>query len=197
MKKALAVAVFLAVVVAACGDVADESRAASTFPGSESESDAEPVGETAPVDDTAADPDPSETTTPSDDNPVLEVTPVEPDKGEVQPPPTTAGDEVVPIEVDHPNPQVATAIADLVSRLGSSAGDIQVVVDEAVTWRDGSLGCPQPGMFYTQALVSGRRIVLEHSGISYSYHASREGDPFYCATPVEPLGDDGLPAIDQ
>ncbi len=57
---------------------------------------------------------------------------------------------------------------------------------EDVTWPDGSLGCPQPGMRYTQALVSGSLIVLEANGLFYEYHSGGGGDPFYCALPTAP-----------
>jgi len=32
---------------------------------------------------------------------------------------------------------------------------LAIVRAEAVVWNDGSLGCPEPGMMYTQALVNG------------------------------------------
>ena len=38
--------------------------------------------------------------------------------------------------------------------------DLTVESAEAVTWPDGSLGCPEPGMMYTQALVDGYRVVI-------------------------------------
>ena len=56
-----------------------------------------------------------------------------------------------------------------------------VVVAESVSWRDGSLGCPQPGMMYTQALVPGYRIRLKLGDKEYLYHSSRVGPPMRCA----------------
>ena len=38
--------------------------------------------------------------------------------------------------------------------------DLKVLSAEAVTWSDGSLGCPEPGMMYTQALVPGYRVQI-------------------------------------
>ena len=43
--------------------------------------------------------------------------------------------------------------------------DVTVVSYEDVTWPDGALGCPEPGMSYTQALVPGARLVLEADGV--------------------------------
>jgi hypothetical protein len=44
-------------------------------------------------------------------------------------------------------------LADAQRRSGVGADRIRVVHSEAVTWRDGSLGCPEPGRLYTQALI--------------------------------------------
>ena len=50
------------------------------------------------------------------------------------------------------------ALTDAASRTGIKRTELEVLSAEAVTWSDGSLGCPQPGMMYTQALVPGFRI---------------------------------------
>ena len=41
---------------------------------------------------------------------------------------------------------------------------MRLIRDEAVTWSDGSLGCPQPGEYYTQVLVPGYWIVFDVAG---------------------------------
>src|SRR5690349_12842844 len=56
---------------------------------------------------------------------------------------------------------VEQAKADLVKRLGVDAAAIKVISSAEVTWPDGSLGCPEPGMRYAQMLVNGNRTVLE------------------------------------
>lgn len=78
------------------------------------------------------------------------------------------------------------AIQDLSDRLGVPAGDVTLVNESDVMWRDGSLGCPQEGMMYTQALVEGQRIVLQVDGTRYHYHAGKGRSPFYCENPVSP-----------
>ncbi|HLU52332.1 MAG TPA: hypothetical protein VK011_01945 [Acidimicrobiia bacterium] len=78
---------------------------------------------------------------------------------------------------------VEAAITDLAGRLGVGPGEIEVVSVETVTWSDGSLGCPEPGKMYTQALVDGHRVVLSHEGTDYDYHAGEDGDPFLCDRP--------------
>jgi hypothetical protein len=39
-----------------------------------------------------------------------------------------------------------------------------IVCAESVVWNDGSLGCPEPGMMYTQALLNGYWAVIEAAG---------------------------------
>jgi hypothetical protein len=81
---------------------------------------------------------------------------------------------------------VAFALDDLGSRLGLSADAVTLVLTEDVTWPDGSMGCPEPGMAHTQALVDGFRIVLAAAGEEYHYHGAVGEDPFYCASPSPP-----------
>jgi hypothetical protein len=69
---------------------------------------------------------------------------------------------------------------DLVERLGASREAIAVEEAGAVVWRDGSLGCPQPGMMYTQALVPGYRIILSAGEETFDYHASERGSFVLC-----------------
>jgi hypothetical protein len=60
-----------------------------------------------------------------------------------------------------------------VARLASVPIDQVIVVSaEDVTFPDGSLGCPQPGMVYTQALVDGYKIVAEAGGKTYDFRGT-------------------------
>jgi hypothetical protein len=72
---------------------------------------------------------------------------------------------------------VDAASADAARRLAMKP---RVVSVERVTWRDGSLGCPQPGMAYTQALIPGWRIELAVGSTSVIYHASEQGRVVHC-----------------
>jgi hypothetical protein len=80
------------------------------------------------------------------------------------------------------------AVADLAARQGVDPSMINTVSLEEVTWRDGSIGCPQPDMNYTQALVPGIRLVLELEGRRYEYHAGGERTIFLCENPQYPVG---------
>lgn len=85
------------------------------------------------------------------------------------------------------------ATSDLARRLGVDEDDVEVLRVEAVTWPDGSLGCPQPGMVYTQALVEGHRIVLSHAERVYLYHSGPGQPPFLCESDEKDGGYDFIP----
>ncbi len=70
--------------------------------------------------------------------------------------------------------------ADAAQRSGRKPEEIEVIAAESVTWSDGSLGCPQPGMAYTQAIVEGYRIRLRAGGEELDYHAGRGGHFVLC-----------------
>ena len=86
--------------------------------------------------------------------------------------------------------QVEQAKADLAQRLGVDLGSITVVRTVDVTWPDGSLGCPQPDMAYTQVLVDGSFIQLSVQGRTYNYHSGRGGTPVLCQSKNEILPED-------
>ncbi len=75
---------------------------------------------------------------------------------------------------------IDAAIMDAASRLAVSADAIEVVSALRVTWPDGSLGCPELNMQYTQALVPGWRIFLRANGRTLDYHAAANGHVSLC-----------------
>lgn len=68
---------------------------------------------------------------------------------------------------------------DLTNR-GTAVTGLRVVSAENVTFSDGSLGCPQPGVQYTQALVNGMRVVVEAAGRSFDYRFGTSDNPRLC-----------------
>ena len=54
---------------------------------------------------------------------------------------------------------------------------IRVVSADAVTWPDGSLGCPRPDQMYIQVLTDGFRVVLEAGGRQATFHTGRGNPP--------------------
>lgn len=78
------------------------------------------------------------------------------------------------------NEQISFSRKDLADRLGIELDSITLTAARQVTWRSGALGCPKPGMNYTQALVPGVLILLTVGDEAYGYHAKNDGKPFYC-----------------
>lgn len=92
-------------------------------------------------------------------------------------------EEIPTTNAGEPTPQATLAeqaVAMLADHLDITADDITVVSWEEVTWPDGSIGCPQPGMRYTQAIVNGSKVVLEVDGVEYAYHQGGGRDLFLC-----------------
>lgn len=95
--------------------------------------------------------------------------------------PLRASPERVPISTpdpvvgEVPEELLAAILEDAETRAAAEGEDLVVVRAEAVTWNDGSLGCPQPGMIYTQALVDGYWVVLEVGDQQFDYRAATSG----------------------
>lgn len=79
-------------------------------------------------------------------------------------------------------PQVLfdSVLTDLSAVRGGKMEDVKLLKAEAVIWNDGSLGCPQPGVMYTQALVDGYQVVFDVDGEMYDYHLSETGAFVLC-----------------
>ena len=73
----------------------------------------------------------------------------------------------------------AAATTEAAARTGAAGEQVQVQVQDVV-WSDSSLGCPQPGQLYVQALVPGWRIEVKASAFEAVYHASRQGHWLWC-----------------
>ena len=88
--------------------------------------------------------------------------------------------------------QIKGAVTDLAARTGVATDAITVREARAVQWSSGAMGCPKPGMNYTQALVPGVRLLLEAKGEVYYYHGRNGRKLFYC-----PAGRAQAPAYGQ
>lgn len=87
--------------------------------------------------------------------------------------PRESGDKLV----DELPRVVELAKEDLVKTLGVNESQMTVENLEKVMWSDGSLGCPKPGEFYTQAIVPGYKVIFSYNQAPYEYHTS-EGSRF-------------------
>ncbi len=82
-------------------------------------------------------------------------------------------------------------LSDAAQRTGVKKSGLVVESAEAVTWADGSLGCPEPGAMYTMALVPGFRIRLRAGEALLDYHATERGQFLLCppGRAVDPAAD--------
>ena len=116
--------------------------------------------------------------------PVTEPTPFPPTPA--QPTPTRTPFETTPRSPIAPTGEPVAVplarwdaiVADLAER--GVAGTPELVSAHAVTWNNGALGCPSPGVSYTQALVDGMRIVVEVDGTTYDYRFGTTNTPKLC-----------------
>lgn len=102
--------------------------------------------------------------------PTLAPTPRSPDLPGATPPPVSA---------------VPEAFLDAILEESASLSSVdvsQIIVTRAgaVTWPDGSLGCPQPDMTYTQAVVDGYWVVVQAGGDEYDFRVGSTGDFRLC-----------------
>lgn len=79
-------------------------------------------------------------------------------------------------------------LANAAERLSVSPDQLTILVGEQVTWPDGSLGCPEPGMSYTQALVDGYQVVVEGGGSELDYRVGAGGGFRICEGGRRPSG---------
>lgn len=74
-----------------------------------------------------------------------------------------------------PSDLLNAVLDDASQRTGVAPEALIVTQAEAMTWNDGSLGCPEPGMFYTQALVDGYWIIIDADGQMLDYRVQSSG----------------------
>jgi len=75
---------------------------------------------------------------------------------------------------------VSQAKEDLALRLSIPTMQIDLVELSAVVWPDGALGCPEPGVAYTQVQQEGLLIRLRAGKRIYPYHSGGGTPPFLC-----------------
>lgn len=73
-----------------------------------------------------------------------------------------------------------TAILDDLTKRGVPTDSVELVKVLSVTWPNGALGCPKPGVSYTQALVDGMQVVVTVAGTQYDYRFGNGDKPKLC-----------------
>lgn len=110
-----------------------------------------------------------------------------------QPTTETTGMDPTPPTDDDLARTAQMSVDDLASRLSVDADTISVVEERAVTWPDGSLGCPQLEGPHPEGEVDGYQVILEHESRIYIYHSAAGGDPFLCPSEDKDGGHEFVP----
>ncbi len=108
--------------------------------------------------------------------------PAQPEETAVEPTPSEPTPTPVP---GADSPDALASVEDLATMLGVEPEAVEVVAVQEVTWSDGSRGCAQKGMLYTQSLIDGSRITLRVDGTTYEYHSGGSRGPFLCERPTQ------------
>ena len=101
---------------------------------------------------------------------------------------TTPSETPAPTSTPHMSrvaPQVPEAILNSILKEAAKLANVPpqelvIVRAEAVVWSDGSLGCPEPGMEYTQALINGYWVVIKAAGQEYDFRVGGGGSLRLC-----------------
>ena len=113
-------------------------------------------------------------------------TPLPAAPGSVQSTPTSprSTESIMPESTLSPELQTVAkqATAILVETLGVTPDDVTILEIERVTWRDGSLGCPKPGMMYTQVITPGYLVKAEVKGEFRMVHMDEKGHGVVCSS---------------
>ena len=84
-----------------------------------------------------------------------------------------------------PNPPdsqaaVDAALNDAAAHLGVNRDQLQVDQVEAREWGDSSLGCPRPGLLYSQIVTAGFLIIISTGPKQLEYHTDSRGRVVLC-----------------
>jgi hypothetical protein len=99
-------------------------------------------------------------------------------------PPPGSATPAPPPSVVSPSPAAQPAVDAVVraaaAHLGISADQVRVELVEEREWRDSSLGCPQPGFFYSQVVTPGYLVIVTGAGKRLEYHTDTRGRAVLC-----------------
>jgi len=79
-----------------------------------------------------------------------------------------------------PDSLMQAVIADAENRTGLDRSAMTVTRSEAVVWNDGSLGCPERGVMYTQEIIDGYWIELSAGDVMLDYRLNSNGAFILC-----------------
>lgn len=114
------------------------------------------------------------------DEPIAAPTGIAPESGYPAGEGTPAADSPALSSGEVPQKLFDIVLDDMLTQTGADRADVLVLESVAITWPDGSLGCPEPGVMYTQALVDGYRVILGLDDETFDYHLNDNGAFVLC-----------------
>jgi hypothetical protein len=93
---------------------------------------------------------------------------------------STLTGEISPAEANVPQEILEPILKEAAALNKVSRNELVIVRAESAVWNDGSLGCPEPGMMYTQALINGYWVVIEAAGQKYDFRVGSAGSFRLC-----------------
>jgi hypothetical protein len=85
-----------------------------------------------------------------------------------------------PIQGELPQRILDPILKEAASLANVTREQLVIVRAQSVVWNDGSLGCPEPGQMYTQALINGYWVVIEAAGQTYDFRVDAGGRFHLC-----------------
>jgi hypothetical protein len=85
--------------------------------------------------------------------------------------------------IDLPAAVIEAVKAEIAADAGVAARDVTIISAQAVTFPDGSLGCPSPGVNYIQVQVDGFIVVGTAAGATFDYRGTSPTDIRRCEKP--------------
>jgi hypothetical protein len=106
---------------------------------------------------------------PSNDRESLQPASVQPSR---VPPSGSVGS---PGPMDLPASIIDPVVAEVARLANVPVDQVTVKSAEGMTFPNGGLGCPEPGMAYTQVMVDGFKIVADAAGTTYDFRGTGPG----------------------
>lgn len=110
-----------------------------------------------------------------------------------RPPVSASGEPVATATM--PREVRRAVVADAAKRFKVAESAVVLVHAEKFVWSDSALGCPEPGVIYTQMLVHGFRVVAKTSAGSLTYNTDSGDRAVICG--AHGMKTDTAPVMDN
>ena len=85
-----------------------------------------------------------------------------------------------PVKGEVPQAILESILKEAAAQAKVDRDQLVIARAQSVVWSDGSLGCPEPGMMYTQILVNGYWVIIEAGSKQYDFRVGSGGSFRLC-----------------